>query len=654
MSSLCLLRYILFSLLNSISLSANNLNDDSTEIGFNPFVFILILAIIFVSYKTIIFYIKQEKKNAKQKKKQTPVHGIVNPSDILLDEGKDLIDFLKINLQTNNINNDTFRVQNLLNEVYGLVEPSLQKNNVEFIYDIDSSIPIELVGNSLQIEQALYNLLSNIIDISENTTVTVSFKKNDQNNEITIGVQNNENRLFKDSHTLDSTHILLEKINATLSFQDGIYSISLPFLKSQLYHESYYSLPKTVIGKKVLLIEDNIYTAEIIKKSFQYFGLIVTIEKTNRFIQEQNFNDYDILIVDVKKLTPILLRYIEEIKNKKSLYVISLERHYGEKDRRFKPNPLIQKYLYKPLSMGMIFGFLYEIYVIHENKDSLELKHSTQEKSTPVFIDETENITPESFQDFNHIHILVAEDNKINQKIIQSVLNKSNIKITIANNGQEALNYLNDEYSIDIVLMDINMPIMDGYQATKKIRQNHNFSDLPIIIVSGLGFRNEIDQMYIAGANAHLTKPFKIGQLYSVFKMFLNTDTTSAHKDDISGHTLDSNTLDIKKGSAFSNNILAYRDILRETLVIHKSSDEKIKEFIIKKDYLPLYTYCTNILTDSKHIGATNLTQILNEILILLNNKEEELLQQYIVLYRDEWQRTKRGIELYLKNSTAY
>jgi len=650
-----LLRYILSSIVFSIFLFANDLESISIDI----LSLLLISTIMYVFYRIYIIYRTNQKPYEATEEPDELTEVPFNEDIALLDEGKELINFLKRNPSHTKIHNETYRVQNLLNEVYGLLDTLLQKNNIELVYDIDRSMPIELVGDSLHIEQALYNLLSTIITELQDTTIMVSFKKSDKNNEILIQIVATQD-ISLNNISIETTHTLLKQLNAHLTIQDNISTIHLPFLTSPVYLEAYYSLPESIHDQKVLLIEDNPITAKIIDKSIQYFSLDVTIKRTTQLTKIKNFSLYDIMIIDAKLLTPILLRHLEEIKTNKNLHIISLETLYGQRDRRFKPNPIVSKYLYKPLSSAMVFSFLYEIYIMQKDVTTSNLEQEKTKNTEVVFIEETNNIIRESFQDFNHIHILVVEDNKINQKIIQRVLEKSKIQITIANNGQEALNHLQEHNNIDIILMDINMPIMDGYQATKKIRENATFSSLPIVIVSGLGFRNEIEQMYLAGANAHLTKPFKIGQLYNAFNMFLNVDPQNAHanananEDYNSQYLEDTNILDIQKGISSVQNILAYRDGLRETLVMLKSSDEKIKESIIKKDFLELYIFCNDIISDSESIGASNLTQVLNEILILLNTKEEALLQNYIVLYRDAWIKTKRNIELYLKSVSSF
>ncbi|HHE05980.1 MAG TPA: response regulator, partial [Epsilonproteobacteria bacterium] len=253
-------------------------------------------------------------------------------------------------------------------------------------------------------------------------------------------------------------------------------------------------------------------------------------------------------------------------------------------------------------------------------------------------------------------HVLIVDDNMINQKIIVHMLSKSNIKVSLADNGKEALDVLHEHGSdIDIILMDINMPVMDGYQATKKLRTNHRYDSLPVVIVSTLGFRNEIDEMYLAGANAHLRKPFKAGELYGALFMFLiESNPDKSNKVSAATYQENSGILDIQQGLASTKNIFAYYDLLREDLLSLSDSDHKIKKYIIQKDFLTLKAYCRQLLEESRSIGAISLEEVLSEMYILLTKNEEQYLPKYIKLYHDEWLRTKRHIELYLKSVNMF
>lgn len=110
------------------------------------------------------------------------------------------------------------------------------------------------------------------------------------------------------------------------------------------------------------------------------------------------------------------------------------------------------------------------------------------------------------------LRILVAEDNLINQKIITHTLKKNGAEVVLAENGQEAVKLL-EERVFDIVLMDMQMPVMDGYETIKYIRETLH-SNIPVIALTASAFSDEIEACINAGADAHITKPFDPGSFY--------------------------------------------------------------------------------------------------------------------------------------------
>ncbi|SFV52599.1 Sensory box histidine kinase/response regulator [hydrothermal vent metagenome] len=664
------LHFLLLGILFSSLLPAQSFDDPSDPGSISFFFLFFFLILIFLLYKAVSFYRSQKEKHSHLEVDHTSEATLPDRDQEAEVDAKELIDFLKTNTEHNEIRNRIFRVQDLLDEIHKLVLPAIEKNHIEFIYDIDYNVPIELVGDSLVLQQVLYNLLSHALTCPDACNVLVKFRKKGQEETEKLIIEILSTTASVDHDTLDfpETQKLVEQMQGELFVENReqmgtLYRIALPFLHNEFYQEAYYSLPQTVAGKKILLIEDNLYTKNIISDMFKFFGLAIIVKQYKQLSEIQDFDTYDMIILDVRRLTPVLIRHLEEIKANKKVKLISLETLTNQPSRRTKPHTFIDKCLYKPLTQGMVHELLYEMYVLQPNEHFVIDEGDTAQEIQPkrsgeiVFIEETANIAREDFQDFDNTHVLVVEDNKINQKILQSVLEISKINLTVANHGLEALNYLEKDNTIDMVLMDINMPIMDGYQATKKIRENDLFASLPIVVISALDLRDEIEKMYLAGADAHLTKPFKIGQLYSAFKMFLNHNNTETADDtDIQTvhFTEDKNILDIDKGIASAQNVLSYRDVLRETLVMLKHTDETVKEMIIKKEFNALYEYCVSTVKDSAHIGAVSLNNILNEMIILIQNKEEELLKTYIVLYREEWLKTKRNIELYLKSVKAF
>ena len=120
---------------------------------------------------------------------------------------------------------------------------------------------------------------------------------------------------------------------------------------------------------------------------------------------------------------------------------------------------------------------------------------------------------------FNGTKILLTEDKEINQLIVLGLLAESGVQIDIANNGAEAVNKC-QESTYSLILMDIEMPIMDGYDATKIIREVNK--EIPIIALTSNGTIEDINRTKSVGMNEHLIKPIDLERLYSTFSKYIN------------------------------------------------------------------------------------------------------------------------------------
>ncbi len=121
-------------------------------------------------------------------------------------------------------------------------------------------------------------------------------------------------------------------------------------------------------------------------------------------------------------------------------------------------------------------------------------------------------------------HLLLAEDNEINQLVAQELLLAAGFTLDIANNGQEALNMLKDKH-YDAVLMDIQMPIMDGYTATEQIRKQDKYARLPIIAMSAHAMKGDKELSISHGMNDHVTKPIDANELYRTLNYWISKNT---------------------------------------------------------------------------------------------------------------------------------
>jgi CheY-like chemotaxis protein len=141
---------------------------------------------------------------------------------------------------------------------------------------------------------------------------------------------------------------------------------------------------------------------------------------------------------------------------------------------------------------------------------------------------ESADETKERLYDFSSRNILVAEDIEINREIISAILEGTGILIDYAENGLIAvLKYKSNPEKYDLILMDINMPEMDGYEATRQIRALSGVSaakDVPIIAMTANVFKEDIEKCVAAGMNDHTGKPIDTGELFAKLGKYLGSD----------------------------------------------------------------------------------------------------------------------------------
>jgi len=158
-----------------------------------------------------------------------------------------------------------------------------------------------------------------------------------------------------------------------------------------------------------------------------------------------------------------------------------------------------------------------------ENKGSKFILELTMEKSKKSMKNkEYEKIDESSIKALNGSQILLVEDNLINQEIIIGLLESSGIKIDIANNGAEAVEmYKLNPHKYELILMDLQMPIMDGYEATKLIRADNK--EIPIIALTANAMKEDVEKTQRAQMNEHLNKPVDVEKLFNTLFKYIST-----------------------------------------------------------------------------------------------------------------------------------
>ncbi|MCW8894901.1 MAG: response regulator [Sulfurimonas sp.] len=264
-----------------------------------------------------------------------------------------------------------------------------------------------------------------------------------------------------------------------------------------------------------------------------------------------------------------------------------------------------------------------------------------RKKREPVYHDK---IVKDDFKIFEGVKILVAEDNIINQKVITALLADSGIEVTIANDGQEALNILENDNDYAVILMDAHMPNIDGFQATRLIRENKNYDHIPVVALSGDTAADDIKNMMNVGMEAHLEKPLKMDALYDV----LYTYTTGNESKDTSAQNDEILEFNIEKGlDICGGDKEFYLEILNDFMSKYTDSSEKIQKYLNNSDSTSADKILLDILGVAANIGA----DALHDSALALKNS---IAQPNDLEYINKLKTYKRSLSLVIEEIKAY
>ena len=256
----------------------------------------------------------------------------------------------------------------------------------------------------------------------------------------------------------------------------------------------------------------------------------------------------------------------------------------------------------------------------------------TPEKNTKITrrdVPKHGKITKENFKEFAGTRILVAEDNIINQKVIAGLLADTGIEITIANDGKEALDILEADSNFSIILMDAHMPRIDGFEATRAIRANPNYSHILVVALSGDTAIDDIRKMSAAGMQEHLEKPLRIDALYDILYAYSDREVQETQKSIVI-------ELDVEKGlENCGEDKEFYQEILDEFISTYGNSTNRLHELLTEGKLQEADKLLLDIVGLTATIGADNLHNISNVIKEALNDTQEKsyltLIEQYKV-----------------------
>jgi len=596
----------------------------------------------------------------------------------LLDMTGDLIKFLRLKSKKVTIENEVFNFNNVLNEVSGVLSHSHSKKDIELIFDINRDVPRYMFSDSLHLGQILTNLLEYVIQNTKSKEVRVNIVllssikdgiKLKFQIEAGIKIENRE-ALFKSYYdeklrtyvglglfvakeltVLMDGELVIEMIDK----EEDYIVLTVPIEEKNRDKRKYRLPNKGLVGKRILLVDSSDNSALAVEKLFAYFKAEVDIIKADKLKKGMpSFANYEIVILSDVLFTKRVFMELEEVKRANNLKIISLANLFNT--YKMPQNNIVDITMKKPLTQEYVFDTLIQLYS-DANAEKVSTNGDDNLTALPVYVGGFEiidNVDIEDFSRFRGAHILIVEDNRINQKVVMSMLGQSEMKLSIANNGQEAIDFIEDNHhdndTIDFVFMDINMPVMDGYTATENIRKNSEFNDIPIVSLTALVSEHEVQKMFDVGMNGYLSKPVKIERLYTALNAFLDSKMFDVVEEEPSHHIqIELDGLDIEEGLAYTkNNVIFYKEILKEFLDAYSNSDIVFERLVNEKRYGQVKMLCLDMKGLTGTIGAKEMHTVIKEIYQYIIYNKPELIHSYIGKYKTELAKLRKSIDMYL------
>jgi len=515
---------------------------------------------------------RQRDYNSRLKSSAENLLGIIN----------NILDYSKIEAKQMTVENIEFNLNDILYNLSNVVTLQANEKNIEFLYNIAPSLPTRFKGDPLRIGQVLINIVSNAIKFTEKGQVVLIIEPKTIDNKMNIMFQIKDSGIgmtqeqieritipFAQADTsftrryggtglgLAITSHLIRIMGGTLSILSAVdegstFTFNVP-LESIEEKKASHVLPAILKDLNVLIVDDNKVSLEILGNICSLLGfntrMVSTPEETLTVVKEKNYKP-DLVIMDyiMPKVNGIdLFKKLDKlrlIKGAKKLLMISV---YDHEQIVQKANAGgIVDFLDKPINPSFLFDTILSIFS----------KAEVKQKPVAVNPNRVDLVKPGTC-------IILAEDNMINQQIIKELLSKEGFDVTIANNGQEVIDLLESaEKDYKLVLMDIQMPIMNGREATIAIRsKDTKYRNIPIIAMTAHALEIERKKSLAAGMNDFLTKPVEMKLLFSVLSKYI--DIVSISVDPKSNQKVNLKFLDTEAGikNMFGDAVL-YMEIL--------------------------------------------------------------------------------------------
>ncbi|MEW6261490.1 MAG: PAS domain S-box protein [Thermodesulfobacteriota bacterium] len=568
---------------------------------------------------------------------------IDNSAKSLLGIINDILDFSKIEAGRLNMERIEFDLTETLNNVANLITVKAQeKENLEVLIRVDPEAPLFLMGDPLRLGQVLINLGNNAVKFTESGEIVVAVKLEEwRENKVIlrfsvsdsgIGMtEEQKSRLFQAFSQADTsttrryggTGLGLTISKRLVEMMKGeIWVESEPGVGSQFIFTASFELgegrkkealvaSEDLTGLRVLVVDDNRISRQIFGEMLENFGFESDSassgpEAIEQIRQADKDRPYDLVLMDWKMpgmdgFTASLCIRESPALSKQPKIILATAHSHDEAMQGVKALGL-DGLLIKPVSPSNLFDTIMRAF----GKAAAKRKSDGEETDPDV----------ERVRSIRGAHILLVEDNEINQQVAREILEGAGLKVVVAGNGKEGVERVR-EGNYDLVLMDVQMPVMDGYQATREIRRDERFNTLPIVAMTASAMTQDRAEAKAAGMDDHVSKPIDTRELFGTLIKYIKPKIGAAEADLPSEKTVSVPSeadiplldgIDVETGlKRVGGNRVLYRKLLSKFFQEYRDAVDKIRQLIEADEREPARRLAHTIKGVAGNIGADDI-----------------------------------------------
>ena len=596
-------------------------------------------------------------------KQQSLIKRIDSSAHVLLSLVNDILDISKIDAGKMELENIPFTLDEILANLSNVTAIQATNKGLDIIYFIEPDIPQPLIGDPLRLGQVLLNLVNNAIKFTESGEILVSVKSvksSDGTVELCFSVEDDgigiaeekQRLLFTSFNQVDNS--ITRKYGGTglglaisaklVKLMNGQIWVESEFGKGSIFHftSSFdYSihaqkdtngalltdLQLGIADKSILLVDDSTTSTYVLSDMLKHLGCEVLVAHSgSECLDKLAHRDepVDLIIVDwkmpemdgIELIHRISSHYSGEAEQLKPAMIMLTAYSHDEEYLLQIQDLAITTQLTKPVTPSKLLQAL-EITFNHSSTEVFEI-----EKAPPIT------------NSYIGRKVLLTEDNKLNQDVVLGLLDDVKVDVVIANNGKEAIQRVKEQ-SFDLILMDIQMPEMDGLTACKILR-NELKIDTPIIAMTAHAMKEDKERSRAAGMEDHLSKPIDVDLFYKTISQFLALGTLpeyneSEQKSDNLPAIAGINVKVAMKRMGYKEDLL--NNLLMEFKQDYSSFKSRFESYREANDQDALLHHIHKLKGEAGNISADNIHHLAGKIESAMRFQDKHYLEDIAALY---------------------